>query len=224
MLLLSLINLGCDLPNTNIFSIYFDDVHLADYFLQNNKVENVIYFDDKSTQKEEIKFHYETSGKLISVDIKGDNSISGINTDLAIKLFKDAIIQKRILDNHNVSVPLPLINTMEIRDISYLINSIDDFKDTLFGSERLIVLNDINQSFRFEFSYLEDFINTSNNISQYLIFLNKDNIVTKEQIFFDEGKLERSYNWINDEDLRIIVKCKYKNGDITSMEKKILIH
>jgi len=223
MLLLVIVSLGCYLPKSdpNIYSLYIDNMHLSDYYIRNNRVEKVVFLDKKNNKTEDMVYQYGSHGELLNVDIKGDNSVSGINVELAIKMFKDATVQKSILANHNISIPLSDINTSELSDISYLLTSVEQIQDTILGSQRIVRLQDINQSFRFSFSYLESFISSTNIVVQYTLFL-KNNVVSKEHILFDDGELERIYSWRNDKELSIETKCKYRNGDTSSMVKKII--
>src|SRR5262249_26554407 len=152
--------------------------------------------------KQEIIYHYNDSGAPTKVTILGDASISGMDYELATKMYNDAVVQKRLLDSLKINIPLLPVNSSELRDISYLLSTADTIKDSSYGASRFLLVDNIDKAYRFNASDLEGFITTSNIVEKYTISM-RDDTIMKEQIVFDEGDLERTYYWTNSKEFNI---------------------
>ena len=202
--------------------VFVDSVHVIDYYVKAGKISKEVFFDQSKKLNEQIQYVYNDSGELSSIDFSGDAAVSGMNKDLALKLYNDAKAQTKILDRLKMNIPLQKINSSELRDITYLLSSTDIMKDTSFDSRRLIIVENIDKAFRFNASDLEGLITSTNVVNKYTVEL-KDSIVLKEQIFFDEGLLERTYSWNGSKELNIKIECKFNNSEQVTSVKKILI-
>jgi hypothetical protein len=78
-------------------------------------------------------------------------------------------------------------------------------------------------SYRFNHSELESFITTENVVSRFVITL-LNNVITKEEIFFDKGVLARTYSWQSPNTLIVKINCVYDNNEYAELVKKFILY
>jgi hypothetical protein len=206
-----------------IANVFIDNVKVADYYVDNNRIVKAIYIDQSRNARGEIQYFYNGFGKLSEVKFKGQKDVIGSNSDLETKFFNDRVIQEKLVNEKlRIFIPLQIINTNELRDVSYLFSNATKYADIKKGIYREVSINNINKSFRFYPSDIEGFISTKNIIKTYKVTLKQDTIV-KEEILFDKGLLTRTYVWKNTKKLMINIDCKSQNKESRSSLKVITL-
>jgi hypothetical protein len=208
---------------TYFAQVFDNNEHLMDYHVKSGRIYKEVYFDNARKAKQEIIYDYDEFGELNKVNILGDSSISGMDSDLVVKLFNDAIVQKKYLDNLKVNIPLLPITTSELNDISYLLSTAETIRNTSSGKLRVLAVDTIGKTYRFSTSNLERFISASDIVEKYTIEL-KDGIVVKEEIVFEGGQLVRTYFWKNLNEFNISIEFRGKKNEQYFAMKKIIIN
>lgn len=216
--------LSCKAAESNDTLVYkfMNDTLAAKYIIRTGKVIKYtsLYKNDSCV----IDYKYNTSNNLIDILISDKNNICGTYKELEQKEYNDNQVQQLILkEDFKIQFPLPEINRDELASITYILSSVDNCIDTTIDNQRQIIADNINMSYRFNHSELENFITTENVVSKYVITL-INNVITKEEIFFDKGVLTRTYSSKEPNILIIKINCVYDNNEHAELVKKFILH
>lgn len=213
---------SCSPKQTYLANVFDDNLHLMDYHVKGGRISREVYFDKSRKTKQEIVYNYDKFGELQGIDLLGDSSISGLDGELVVKLYKDAIVQKKFLDSLEVNIPLLPINKSELNDISDLLSTAKSIKSTVSGKLRILEVDSIGKKYRFSASSLERFISPSDIVEKYTIKLCKG-VVVNEEIVFGSGRLVRNYFWSSSVEFNISIEFRDKDSKTYFTHKKVLI-
>ncbi|MFN9855765.1 MAG: hypothetical protein ACK55T_08265 [Bacteroidota bacterium] len=208
--------------NDTLVNKFINDTLTGKYVIRAGKVIKYIslYKNDSCV----INYKYNTSNNLIDVLISDKSNICGTYKELEQKEYNDNQVQQLLLkEDFKIQFPLPQINRDELASITYILSSVDNYIDTTIDNQRQIIADNINMSYRFNHSELESFITTENVVSRFVITL-LNNVITKEEIFFDRGVLARTYSWQSPNTLIVKINCVYDNNEHAELVKKFILY